>query len=100
MSSIVDIKLALGRGNAIKGVHNVGLQPFELNRLATTRNRKEKEKRDEAGARKFARDDEGRVRNHGTKAGAGSEEQHSDSGAESKKRKDSEVRGGLVDVII
>ena len=88
MSSSVDIKLTLGQRNAIKEVHSVKHQTFELNRLPAARNRKEKGKR------------EGRVRGDGTKGGPGSEEQHSNSGNKSKKEKDSEVRGSLLDVII
>ena len=94
MSRPVDIKLALGQGNAIRGVHNVKPQTFEQKKRAAARDRKQRKKKKGTGSQKPASFDKGGVRDDGTK-GAGSREQ----GAGSKEN-DSEVRGSLVDVII
>lgn len=100
MPSRVDIKVAPEQGHAIKGVHNVKHQTPNRRRFPAARDRKEKEKEKETGAQKFSGSDKGRVRDDGTKGGPESEEQYSDSGNKSKKKKDSEVRGSLVDVVI
>jgi len=100
MPSMVDIKVAPGQGDAIKGVHNVNHQTPNRKRFPAARDRKEKEKEKETGAQKFSGSDKGRVRDDVTKGGPGSEEQYSDSGNKGKKKKDSEVRGSLVDVVI
>lgn len=95
-----DINVSSGQGNAIKGVHNVKHQSLELKKLALARDQKEKEKKKETGEEEFASSDKGRVRDDGGKGGPGTEEQHTDSGKKRKKEKGSEVRGGLVDVVI
>ena len=99
MSSRVDIKVVPGQGNAIKEIHRAKRQTFERRRLKAARDRNEKEKRKEAGPQRFASSDKGQVRGDGTKGGPGGEEQHPDSGYKTKK-KDSEVQGSLVDVIV
>ena len=83
MPSMVDIKVAPGQGDAIKGVHNVNHQTPNRKSIPAAKDRKEKEKK-----------------KHGTKGDPGSEEQYSDSASKSRKKMDSEVPGGLVDVII
>ena len=83
MAGMVDIDVAPGQAHAIKQVGNVKHQTFRRKRPPAPRDRKEKGKKDD-----------------GTKGGPGSEEQHSDSGNKSKKKKDSKVRGSLVDVVI
>lgn len=99
MSSRVDIKVAPGQANAIKEIHRVKRQTLEQRRLRPARDRMEKEKREETGAQRFASSNKGQVRDDGTKGGPGGEEQHPDSGYKTKK-KDSEVQGSLVDVIV
>jgi hypothetical protein len=100
VSSRVDIEVVPGQGNTIKEIHRVKRQTFERRRLKAARDRKEKERRKEAEAQRFASSDKGRVRGEETKGGPGSEEQHSDSGNKTKKKKDSAVQGSLVDVIV
>jgi hypothetical protein len=100
MSGRLNIKVASGQGNAMKEVYRVKHQTFERNRPPAAQDRKEKEKKEEKGAQKFASSDKGRVRDDETKGGPRSEEQHSLSGNKAKKKKGSKARGGLVDVII
>jgi len=83
MPSMLDIKVAPGQGDAIKGVHDVNHQTPNQKRFPAAKDRKEKEKKKD-----------------GTKGDPGSEEQCLDSASKSKKKTVSEVRGGLVDVII
>ena len=100
MSGRVDIKVAPRQGNAIKEVHGVKRQTLEQKRPKAARDRREKGKKKETGAQKFAGSDKGRVCDYETKGGPRSEEQHSDTGNKTKKKKGSKARGGLVDVII
>jgi SET domain-containing protein len=100
MSDRVDIKVAPRQGNAIKEVHGVKRQTLERKRPKAARDQREKGKKKETWAQKFTGFDKGRVRDDEIKGGPGSEEQHSDSGNKTKKKKGSKARGGLVDVII
>ena len=83
MSSMVDIKVAPEQGHAIKEVHNVKHQAFKRKMFPAARDRKEKGKKDD-----------------GIKDGPGSKKQHADSRNKNKKKKDSGVRGSMVDVTI
>ena len=100
MSSSVDIDVAPGQGNVIKGVHRAKHQTFERKKSSAARDRKEQGKKKEKGAQKFVVTDKKRARDDGTKGGSQSEERHSDSGSKGKKKKGSQVRGGLVDVTV
>lgn len=100
MTGRVDIKVAPRQGNAIKEVYGVKRHTLEGKRPKAARDRREKGKKKETGTQKFAGSDKGRVRDDETKGGPRSEEQHSDTGNKTKKKKGSKARGGLVDVII
>lgn len=100
MSSRVDIKVTPGQANAIKEIYRVKRQTLEQRGLRPARDRNEKEKKKETGSHRFASSDKGPVRDDGTKGGPGGEEQLSDSGNGTKKKKDSEIQGSMVDVTV
>jgi hypothetical protein len=100
MSSRVDIRVALGQGRTIKAVHNVKHQTFELNKLAATQDRKEKKKKKGAGPQKSSGSDKGGAGDDETRGGAGNEEQRSYLAKKGEKEKDSQVRGGTVDIVV
>jgi hypothetical protein len=99
MSSRVDIRVPLGQRNAIKAVRNVKHQTFEVNRFAAVQDRKEKKRKKETGTQKSIGSDKDRAQDDKTRGAAGSEEQRSYCRKKSGKEKDSQGRGGTVDII-
>lgn len=100
MSSSVNIDVAPGQGNVIKGVHRAKHQTFEQKKPSVARDQKEQGKKKKKGAQKFVVTDKKGAREDGTKGDPRSEERHSGSGSKGKKKKGSQVRGGLVDVTV
>ena len=100
MSSSVDIKVAPGQGNVIKGVHRAKDLTFEQKKFLSVRDREKQRKKKEKGTQKFVLTDKKRVLNDKTKGGPRSEYRNSDSRSKSNKNKESQVRDGLVDVTV